>query len=260
MPVKRLLSKVQTRLESEICLRAPRRELEFDLDYPIVTFSFDDFPATAYRTGGRILEQSGMRGTYYTALGLKGKVTEVGEQFSLDDLHDVHTAGHELACHTYSHLTCSELSPAQYLEDIERNEREFSAELPDVKLEAFSYPKGVVRPLHHRRVSDRFDCLRTVVAGVNRGRINVNHLLAVRLYESRIDLAEVDRLIAGLEREPGWLIFYTHDVDQNPSEYGSTPNLFESTVAKVANSSAQVLTVSDALRRIRSAACPTPGH
>ncbi|MFT5527876.1 MAG: peptidoglycan/xylan/chitin deacetylase (PgdA/CDA1 family) [Pirellulaceae bacterium] len=250
MSVRKLWSKVQGRWESGICRLTSRKQVRYQLEHPVVSFTFDDFPASAYHAGGRILEQNEMRGTYYTALGLMGSENLLGEHFSREDLHELHEHGHELACHTYSHHTCAEQSPTQFVQDIERNAELFALEFPDVSLEAFSFPKGVLKPLHHRPVAKRFRCLRTVAPGVNRGNINLNYILAIRLYESQIDATLVDRLITDLERQPGWIVFYTHDVRTNPSQYGTTPGLLESTVARVARSSAKVLTVSDAVNWI----------
>ncbi len=63
------------RCTGEVCLSANRG--------PIVSFSFDDFPRTAYSAGGAILERFGVRGTYYAAAGLMNTANELGEQFRL---------------------------------------------------------------------------------------------------------------------------------------------------------------------------------
>ena len=56
---------------------------------PIVSFTFDDFPRTAYSVGGAILEKFGARGTYYVAAGLMNTSGELGEQSHADDLHSL---------------------------------------------------------------------------------------------------------------------------------------------------------------------------
>lgn len=239
--------RVKSRVESGICRRSCRKQVRFRPEHPIVSFTFDDFPASAYQVGGQILEQCGLRGTYYTALGLAGITNELGEHFALDDLHELHAKGHDLACHTFSHHTCSELSPADFEQDIAKNAERFSQEFPGLALDLFSYPKGVVKPRHHRRVTRRFQCLRTVANGVNRGVFNLNYVLAVQLYDTKIDVSAVDQLITRLESSPGWLVFYTHDVRDNPSRFGTTPGLFAAAVARAARSSAKVLPVSAAL-------------
>ena len=45
---------------------------------PIVSFTFDDAPTTAFVTAGNILGSQGGRATFYVSLGLLGSRTEVG--------------------------------------------------------------------------------------------------------------------------------------------------------------------------------------
>ena len=73
---------------------------------PVVTFCFDDFPRTAYSVGGAILTRFGARGTYYAALGLMNTENDLGDQFTRRDLDSLLADGHELACHTFSHISC----------------------------------------------------------------------------------------------------------------------------------------------------------
>ena len=56
---------------------------------PVVSFSFDDFPRTAYTVGGAILKSLDVRGTYYTAPGLMDTTNHLGEQFRAEDLRSL---------------------------------------------------------------------------------------------------------------------------------------------------------------------------
>ncbi len=46
----------------------------------------------------------------------------------------------------------------------------------------------------------------------------------------------------------GWLIFYTHDVSDAPSEYGSTPAMLDWALSRLAEARIPVLPVREALR------------
>src|SRR5262245_38852097 len=70
---------------------------------PVISFSFDDCPESAIRTGGAILKRYSLAGTYYTSLGLMGQESASGRMFQRADLDLVLEQGHELACHTFSH-------------------------------------------------------------------------------------------------------------------------------------------------------------
>src|ERR1051326_7690424 len=67
-----------------------------------VSFTFDDFPRSALTAGGRILEEYGLRGTYYASLQLAGSVGDLGPMFEREDVLAAHALGPELACHTYN--------------------------------------------------------------------------------------------------------------------------------------------------------------
>ncbi|MFT4251820.1 MAG: polysaccharide deacetylase, partial [Caulobacter sp.] len=55
-----------------------RRPARVKLERPMVSFSFDDAPATACEAGARVLEARGFRGTYYFAAGLTGRDGPMG--------------------------------------------------------------------------------------------------------------------------------------------------------------------------------------
>jgi peptidoglycan/xylan/chitin deacetylase (PgdA/CDA1 family) len=69
----------------------------------VVSFTFDDFPKSALDVGGEILERYGARGTYYASLKLAWSYNILGQIFDDDDIRAAHRAGHEIACHTYTH-------------------------------------------------------------------------------------------------------------------------------------------------------------
>src|SRR6266446_114445 len=77
---------------------------------PIISFTFDDFPRSALLTGGAILEQRGLRGTYYASLGLMGQTAPTGPIFVREDLRMLIARGHEVGCHTFNHCHSWETS------------------------------------------------------------------------------------------------------------------------------------------------------
>src|SRR5580704_14439683 len=93
------------------------------IDWPggVVSFTFDDFPRSAWLNGGPVLEQYGARGTYYTAMGLAGTDSDLGPMFEIDDLRGARAGGHEIACHTFSHRDCRRATPAEIAAEIDRN-------------------------------------------------------------------------------------------------------------------------------------------
>src|SRR5260370_25972354 len=68
-----------------------------------VSFTFDDFPHSAFAAGGEVLERHGLRGTYYTPLGLAGPTGELGPMLEPDDVLAAPPRGHESPCPTFRH-------------------------------------------------------------------------------------------------------------------------------------------------------------
>ena len=63
-----------------------RRLVRMRNSQPLISFTFDDFPRAALFTAGTLLENHGVRGTYYVSLGLAGQVAATGEMFHEADI------------------------------------------------------------------------------------------------------------------------------------------------------------------------------
>src|SRR5439155_9632853 len=98
-----LVSRLQGYYQRKAASLVFRRRLAIDLQWPLISFSFDDFPRSAWLVGGEILNRFGLAGTYYASLGLAGKETPSGHIFAAGDLKSLLDRGHELGCHTFSH-------------------------------------------------------------------------------------------------------------------------------------------------------------
>src|ERR1700735_5587982 len=71
---------------------------------PLVSFTFDDVPDSAYTNGAAILENRGVRGTFYIAAGTCGTVDTHWRVIDRNQVRALHAADHEIGCHTYSHV------------------------------------------------------------------------------------------------------------------------------------------------------------
>lgn len=226
---------------------AARAPLSVDLDHGLVSFSFDDFPRSAATTGAALLERHGWRGTYYASAGYAGTDTHHGPMFDGDDLQRLADAGHEIGCHTHSHLDGSSIGEAELLADIERNEAGLRALGYTGPLDSFAYPYGVATSAIKRMLSDRFSSLRGIEAAINRGPCDRNLLKSVPVDGGEAGIARAIEAAEALIQNPGWLIFYLHDVQDEPTEWGCTPEQLARVCDAVERSGARVLTVSEAM-------------
>ncbi len=239
---------------SEVLFKANRfiarglsRSLLPNVDASIVSFGFDDCPASAIETALPMLEAEGWRATVYVAYGLCGTVNHLGRHMEISDIVDIHNRGHEIADHTYSHLSSNTVSTREYIEDVERNQMALQ-ELGLPRSRHFAYPFGHVSPPLKKALRKRFQTLRGVLSPTTPWQ-DANLLNAIRIYSgSRFDAAL--QQIEAAKTTPQWLNFFTHDVREKPSDFGCTPHEFQKIVNAVRDSGLRVMTVDDAFRKI----------
>lgn len=240
---------VAARLAREFRRLMSTRPARVDWPGGVVSFTFDDFPRSAWTEGGAILEQHDCRGTYYAAMGLAGTENHLGPMFHSEDLRDIHARGHEIACHTFSHLDCSRAPAAEIAVEIDRNGAALSRGLDGAMPINFAYPYGAVSLAAKRALAPRFVACRGTGRGINHGAVDLADLLSTAIYDQTFDQAALRRLIDGNRERGGWLIFYTHDVRETPSDFGCTPLQLKAVVARAARAGA-VLPVGDVLARL----------
>lgn len=222
-----------------------RRSAPFGGD-AVVSFSFDDFPRSAYLVGGAVLEEFGARGTYYTAVSLMNTTNELGEQFVLDDLHALLEKGHELASHTLNHISCRSVSLSEFRTDVAKG-RQAIEELTGVNPRNFAYPFGDVTLRAKKALGPDLASARSIFPGFNGPNLDLNLLRANSLYGGLDRSSWLRTLIDENTRRKGWLIFYTHDVRANPSPFGCTPALLEVAVSAAVRSGSRIRTVQEVL-------------
>lgn len=216
---------------------------------PIVSFTFDDFPRTAYSVGGSILEKFGARGTYYVTGGLMNTSNELGEMCGAEDLYSLVERGHELGTQTFHHSSCRAVSLAAFLDDVQKGMTAVE-HIQGHNATNFAYPYGHVTLRSKRALSPVLTSARSVVPGLNGPEIDLNLLRANRIYGDVDQCQALEDLILQNVKQRGWLIFYTHDVLPQPSPYGCTPALFESVVSAAARRESRILTVDQVLAEI----------
>jgi len=219
---------------------------------PIVSFTFDDFPRSALTEGGAMLKSFGARGTFYTAMGLMGSVTELGEQFRQVDLDTLLGDGHELGHHTLGHVSCRSSTPDNFIEEVKRGRTAIEKLTGSARPGNFAFPYGEVTLRGKRLVGAQVASARGIWPGFNGPVVDMNLLRANSLYGDGAECGRVKELILENERRRSWIIFYTHDVRPSPSRYGCTPDLLEFAVSYAAQRGARILPVADVVAELVS--------
>jgi peptidoglycan/xylan/chitin deacetylase (PgdA/CDA1 family) len=235
-----------------------RRSFVVPADRPIISFTFDDFPRSSLAAGGAMLEQAGFAATYYTATGLAGTTIATGEMFTLDDIPRALAAGHEIGCHTCEHCPAWETPPREYLASVGRNLRALAPLLGPGGAQSHSFPISYPRPRAKTRLGKIFRACRGGGQGINLGPADLNCLDSFFLEQCGENSAAIDRIVGATVERGGWLIFSTHDVADQPTPYGCSPDFFARVVRRAAASGAQVLPVAKALDALGAPPAPSP--
>jgi len=259
------LARAQHRLAVATARVLFRRRLAVTTALPLISFTFDDFPRSAFLEAGSILVRYGLLGTYYVSLSLMGKQSHLGPMFQVEDLKELARLGHEVGCHTFRHCHSWDTPPDLYETAILENRQALTEVLPEASFRTFSYPYSAPRLAVKKVAGKYFRCCR--VGGLKAGRylhrhaaggqtfnwgvIDLNYLCAFFLEKSRDNPEAVKGLIDQNARARGWLIFATHDVCADPSPFGCTPDFFEQVVQWSLESGAQILPVVKALEVIQ---------
>jgi peptidoglycan/xylan/chitin deacetylase (PgdA/CDA1 family) len=233
-----LLNQAETACQRRAARWFGRRPFPIPAGPALVSFTFDDFPRSALITGGAILERFGAAGTYYTSLGLSGKIEPSGEMFDVDELPCLLDLGHELGCHTYSHCHAWDTPPETFEREVLRNITALKERMPYAEFRTLSYPK--------HRISNFFPCSRGGGQVFNVRTVDLNNLSAFFLEKSIHRPEAIRRLILENRAAGGWLIFATHDVAPTPTPFGVTPEFFRHIVQFTVDSGTQIMPVGQA--------------
>jgi peptidoglycan/xylan/chitin deacetylase (PgdA/CDA1 family) len=192
---------------------------------PMVSFTFDDVPDSAYLNGAPLLEEQGLRGTFYIAPGICGTQDEHWRLISREQVAQLSRRGHEIGCHTYRHVPVQSMSPTELAAEDSRCQAALREICGDIPLVSFAFPFGNDGFVSKIVLQRRYTTCRGIRPGTNRGPVDYANLRVRELYDSSTEPAEIDRMFDNLMRRGGWMVLYTHDVTDHPSFIGCSPKL-----------------------------------
>jgi len=231
---------------------AHRRPLATTLDHPMVSFTFDDAPRSAVETGAQLLEARGARGVFYVSAGLCGQDGPMGPYAQPADYVALARRGHEIACHTFSHLDCGRATGAAARADVDQNLATLAA-WGVGPVTSFAYPYGDVAAGPKNALSSRYATLRALHHGVVTAGADLNQTPAVGI-EGPDGEAIAQRWIDEAVRRRAWLILYTHDVREGPSPWGCTPDALARLIDHTLGAGAEIVTAAQAAEQLGVAA------
>jgi peptidoglycan/xylan/chitin deacetylase (PgdA/CDA1 family) len=242
-PVDRLAG----RLINKWIRATPWQIMDVPTREPIVSFTFDDVPDTALSAGAAILEAHGVRGTFYIAGGLAGRVESDRTLIDPGGCRELATRGHEIGCHTFDHRNLRHMDRSFLTADLGRNQRYLDAVDFRSGRRNFAYPYNSGSAGKRAMLADAFRTCRAGGEAINRGPTDPTFLRAVEIRQPEAHASGLTYWIDALVANPGWLIFFTHDIASTPTPYGCTAATFERLVRHAVASGCRVLSVNAAL-------------
>jgi len=241
------IDRLAGRLTNRLLRAAPWQVMHVPTHEPLVSFTFDDVPDSALDAGAAILEAHGVRGTFYIAGGLAGRVEPGRRLIDVAGCKELAARGHEIGCHTYGHRDLRHVDPHFLVADLTRNARYLDLVAPRQGRRNFAYPYNSGSFGKRAIMADTFRTCRAGGEAINRGPTDPTFLRAVEIRQPDVQVLAPTRWIDALVAHPGWLIFFTHDISPTPTPYGCTPAVFAQLVAHAVDRGCRVLSVDAAL-------------
>ena len=223
--------------------------INIQLEKPIISFTFDDVPRTALVNGIPILDQYNIKATYYVAMGLscfQSSNNELEAYLDPDDILELHRNGHDIACHTYSHYMLKTGTAKDLAHDADKNVRKLKALLGTTSIEHFSYPFGQVNFKEKKLLANSYKTMRSSRPGINTSKTDMHLLRATSIYNPTFEKNKLIKIIEDAERQRGWLIFYTHGVNNKPDAYSCKTEQLQWVIQQCLASSFRILPISEA--------------
>ena len=241
------LASLVDRVSNRLIWHFGSRPLRVRTSVPIVSFTFDDVPDTALSQGAAILEKHGGRGTFYIAGGLSGAVEPDRTLIAPEGCRELALRGHEIGCHTFVHKAVRALPGRALARDLDRNAAYLRQAAGLERPQNFAFPYNAAWPLARRELRRRFRTCRAGGEAINRGMVDPVMLNGVGIRQPEDYARSLTAMIDDVAKNPGWLVFYGHDVADKPTPWGCTPQTLELLVRHAAERGCALLPVAQAL-------------
>lgn len=249
---------LKKRLSRMLARRFSTKPLKLTPGVGVVSFTFDDAPASACLQGAEVLQAHNCRGTYYIAGGLTDHQEQGRDCHSRPQLLTLREHGHELGCHGWSHMAYDRSSAEVFKQELDQN----AAFLESLGVARdslnFAYPFGAYSYGAKQVCAPRFQSCRITGNGLHRGAVDLTMLGSYRLYGDTVTPEHWQPAIAATASaaatEGGWLIVNTHEVDAEHGPYGCSPETLDNMVSAALAAGCVVLPVAGAIAHWRELA------
>lgn len=207
-----------------------------------VSLTFDDGYASAFNIALPIMEQAGLKSTWYIITRDLGK----NKSYMTDeDVKRLAARGEEVGSHTESHKHLPTLSATEQTEEIAGSIKDFAA--MGIKPVTFAYPFGERNDDSVSIVRTNFQAGRTVDRNAPEG--DAAQLPSLSL-TNKTTIGELKVAIDNARRDGTWLILTFHRIDEGDNEYSVSHETLQWVVDYLKSNNTQVVTVDEATRPV----------
>ncbi len=176
---------------------------------PIIVFTFDDGDKTIYENAYRIMKDYDFEGTLYLNSGSVG----LGNDMTIDRLHEMYNDGWEIGGHTIDHVNLPDFTYEEAKYQIEEDYNFFRKQ--GFVMHSFALPSGHATPEHFDLINDYYSIIRTSLDLSMRVPVNQEYL-GYFYYQTDYRADDViQRIIHGVNSGEDLIIIGFHRVFEN---------------------------------------------
>ncbi|MBI5456466.1 polysaccharide deacetylase family protein [Candidatus Kaiserbacteria bacterium] len=209
----------------------------------MVSLTFDDSWTTQYTNALPILQQAGVKGTFYLTTQ---PIQEAWNTFMTpNQVKDIAQKGHEIAGHTITHADLTTLSQSAINREI-KNSKTYLQNLTGQAVSSFAHPYGAV----NNTVKNLLKLAGyTSARGIDYESLNLStsdkYDLKSMCIETSNPVSEIKAQIDGAKANKQWFILCIHEVKDGGDQYTMTPAKFQEVVNYIKSVGIKVVTVKE---------------
>lgn len=213
---------------------------------PIFSLTFDDGWKTTYQNALPIINNAGLKGSFYIITGRFDFPAYINETETLS----IQSAGHEVTAHSQTHIDLVAASPENAKKEIEGSRSDLLS-MGINPVNTFAYPFGSYSESVKDMVRQAgYTGARSSDTGFN----NMNsdtYVLKTQSVELDTTYDMIKNWVDLNFTQKTWLILVFHRIDDSKTDYSTTPDIFKKTMDYLLVRNADVVTVSEGVNRIK---------
>lgn len=208
---------------------------------PLISITFDDGWLSSYINGARLLDEYGMRGTFY----INPAYINQPLFMTRDNLQMLINNGHQIASHGHRHIDMTSFNSGKIEDDLSDSKKYIETELGLRDID-FASPYGKHDAVSNALFQKYYVSHRGTSLGVNTKRNFNPYDLKVLFVRQDTPTSEVVKYIESARSNRAWLILVYHQIEDFDSMFIVSEQVLREHLDAIVSSGIEVRTVRDA--------------